>query len=484
MGILSRIRSWIAPGKSRRVKGAYDAAQTTDENANHWANTDNYSANAGMDSGTRAILRERSRYEADNNSYYRGAVETRASDLVGTGPRLQLQIPNDPTRSKAKQIERAFARWARAIDYAEKLRLMEKAALRDGEDFAVMITNDRLPESGLTKVTLDLRLYEADQCTDPWDFGFDPLYTDGVRYDDRGNVESYTFLKQHPGGVTPFVTWDTTEIPAEQVIHWYRPGRIGQHRGIPEMQAALPLFAQLRRYTLATLTAAETAAMLAGVMKSTLSPESGEANDESTFDKIPMARGTLLTLPPGWEASQFKPEQPTGTYKDFKNELLNEIGRTINMPFNVIAGNSSGYNYSSGRLDHQGYHRGIEVDRSRLRARVIDPVFLAWVQEAALAGEIPAALPPLSEWVWDWFFDGWAAIDPLKEANARTVAMNGGWSNLAIVCAEDGLDWEEVLTQRAKEIALARSLGMTQADILPTIPDAAPATAEEAFANA
>jgi hypothetical protein len=31
-------------------------------------------------------------------------------------------------------------------------------------------------------------------------------------------------------------------------------------------------------------------------------------------------------------------------------------------PFNVAAGNSSGYNYASGRLDHQTYFKAIRVD--------------------------------------------------------------------------------------------------------------------------
>lgn len=473
MSLVGRILSRMAgkPGKGRGVRASYDAAQTTDENANHWAWTDNYSANASMDSATRATLRERSRYEADNNSYFRGLIETRASDLIGTGPRLQLSIPGDTDRSKAKQVERAYARWARSVNYAEKLRILEKSGIRDGEGFAVLTDNPRIPDRGLTSVTLDLRIYEAEQCSDPWDYGFDALYTDGVRYDDKGNVKEYTFLKNHPGGVSLFRNWETTTIPAASVLHWYRPYRPGQHRGVPELQAALPLFAQLRRYTLATLTAAETAAMLAGIMKSQAPIGDESPTDESTFDKIPLTRGTLLTLPPGFDASQFKPEQPTGTYKDFKGELLNEIGRCLGVPFNVIAGNSSGYNYSSGRLDHQIYYRGIEVDRSRLRIAVLDPVFRAWVQEAALANEIPAGLPAWAEWSWEWFFDGFTAIDPLKDANAESVSLSTGAMTLSEIYAAKGMDWEDALRQRAREQALARELGITANELPPVIPD-------------
>jgi hypothetical protein len=36
------------------------------------------------------VLRERSRFERDNNSYCQGMTLTMAGDLIGTGPRLQL----------------------------------------------------------------------------------------------------------------------------------------------------------------------------------------------------------------------------------------------------------------------------------------------------------------------------------------------------------------------------------------------------------
>ena len=42
------------------------------------------------------------------------------------------------------------------------------------------------------------------------------------------------------------------------------------------------------------------------------------------------------------------------------------------MPFNVAAGNSSGYNYASGRLDHQTYYRAIRIDQAHLARTVLD----------------------------------------------------------------------------------------------------------------
>jgi capsid protein len=167
-------------------------------------------------------------------------------------------------------------------------------------------------------------------------------------------------------------------VPARQVLHWFECDRPGQMRGIPKITASLPLFSQLRRFTLATLTAAEFAAMLAGVMKTNLPAANGAAASIDRWELVELVRGALVTLPEQWDAQQFEPRQPTANYGDFKRELLNEAGRGPGAPLNVVTGNSSGYNFSSGRLDHLPYQRGIRIDRDDLRTIVLDPTFIAW----------------------------------------------------------------------------------------------------------
>ena len=69
------------------------------------------------------------------------------------------------------------------------------------------------------------------------------------------------------------------------------------------------------------------------------------------------------TLPDGWKLGQIKAEQPGTSYAEFKREILNEIARCLNMPYNIAAGDSSDYNYASGRLDHQTYYRAIRIEQ-------------------------------------------------------------------------------------------------------------------------
>ncbi|MEX0653677.1 MAG: hypothetical protein WD151_06095, partial [Phycisphaeraceae bacterium] len=61
----------------------YDAAQTTAENARHWAMADSLSADSAASADVRRKLRERSRYEVANNSYAKGIVLTLANDCIG-----------------------------------------------------------------------------------------------------------------------------------------------------------------------------------------------------------------------------------------------------------------------------------------------------------------------------------------------------------------------------------------------------------------
>lgn len=126
-------------------------------------------------------------------------------------------------------------------------------------------------------------------------------------------------------------------------------------------------------------------------------------------------------------------EQPAATYTEFKKEVLNEIARCMNMPFNVAAGNSYGYNYASGRLDHQTYFKSIRVEQSQMARVVLDRVLRAWLREAVLnEGYLPNSLRTLNAtFEHQWFWDRHEHVDPAKEANAQKVRLASHTTTLA-----------------------------------------------------
>ncbi len=453
-----------ARGRLPFVRGKYDAAQTSYENRRHWASADHLSADAATSPEVRRTLRSRARYEVANNSYAKGIVLTLANYVVGTGPRLQMLT--DHARAN-RLIEREFTRWAKSIGLAHKLRTMRIAQCETGECFGLLTSNPRIT----APVQLDVRLIEADQVATP--FGVrrpEDNAVDGILFDDFGNAIAYYVLRRHPGDTRAYRAGvaDYDLMPDDAVVHLFRAERPGQSRGIPEVTSSLSLFAMLRRYTLAVLGSAEQAALPSGVIY-TDAPADADASQVEPMDQVEMDRGTWLTMPYGWKIGQVRAEQPTTVYGDFKHEVINEISRCLNMPFNIAAGNSSGYNYASGRLDHQAFFKAIRIDQNFLGDMVLDRLLKAWLDEAVLIeGYLPQWLRRLNvDLPHQWFWDGFEHVDPAKEANAQATRLASHTTTLAAEFAKAGLDWESEVRQRAREVALLRELGLQEEAVLP-----------------
>lgn len=420
----------------------YDSAQTTDDNSRHWSMADGMSANTANSHAVRATLRNRSRYECGNNCYARGIVQTIANHTIGSGPRLQLRTGN---KQADKSIKKSLKKWFKEVRLPEKLRTLVQARVGDGEGFGVKVYNPKLKHA----VKLDLRLFEAEMCTSQYNSTIDEKKVDGVDFDDFGNVKQFWILKDHPGGLgTLGNSWNPIAHSPENVIHLFKATRAGQARGIPEITPALPLFAQLRRYTLAVIAAAEIAALISVYLKTTGQVAHSEVTPWIDFD---LQRNAGMVLPDGWDMGQFKAEQPITTYSEFKTEVLNEIARCVDMPLNIAACNSNNASFSSGKLDHLTYGNSIAIDRQQIEDVVLDSLLLSWLEEAMLIpGLIPEGLPPISEWEWEWQWDAMKVGDPLKEEAAIDLRLRNGTSSVPHELEEQGYDWEAIIEAQAE----------------------------------
>lgn len=452
---------------SGRLRARYEASLTNDENSRHWKYADGLSGNAAASPSVRAILRNRSRHEVANNSYAKGLLLSLANDTIGRGPRLQLISAESGeegglSREDCRRIERSFRRWAKEVGLAKKLRLAKMSKAESGEVFIQKTTNPGLSHP----VKLDFRLIEADQVTTPdeWMSKSEDQAVDGIVFDSAGNPAEYHILKEHPGSTA--ITAGQLEyrrVSAKHILHWFRQDRVNAARGIPEILPALPLFACLRRFTLAVLGSAETAAEIAGVVY-TDSP-AADVDKIGAFETMDMNPREWLTMPEGWKVSQVKGEQPTTTYGMFKSELLAEIGRCVLAPYNVMSGNSASYNYASGRLDHQSYDLSIGVEREDCEAVIIDKLLQAWFEEAVLIeGLLPQSLRTVEGLLelpeHRWFWPGRPHVDPEKEARADATKLQNNTTTLADIYAAQGEDWEEKLEQRGREIKRMQELGI------------------------
>ena len=477
----------------------FDGAATGRHSDKHFLSAD------GSDLGSLiaadiTALRNRCNYEIANNGYAKGIVNSYAQHVVDTGPRLQIKAtdPNDPF---PPTVESEFAAWAEVCDvegrqsFAEILQLGLKQIFGTG-DHLVVFTRAKRADSA-TPVQLRLKVYEAHRLATPLAFMGDDDVADGIRYDpETGAPTEYYIAQKHPGSSRHLALQDKYDaVPAAQVIHLYDLERPEQGRGAPRLQPSLNIFSQLRRWTLACLSSAEFAANIAAFLKSTADVIDEDAQDPNVMEELELYRNALMTLPRGWDVSQIKTEQPPTTFKEFKRELINEGARPVSMPLNIALGNSEGYNYSSGRLDHQSFFRAIHVEQAYLSRHICNRVLLEWLREAA---RIPGYLPSTrslrvgtptispaqrgdSRWHTSatlrfnavglpkaakpdtvyWFWRGQEHVDPQKEATARATNLKIGATTLPDEYAKEGKDWEPQLNQRA--LVARRALDLVKA---------------------
>jgi capsid protein len=249
-------------------------------------------------------------------------------------------------------------------------------------------------------------------------------------------------------------------ISARYMLQWFCPRRPGQFRGVCELAPAVPLYAQLRRYGLATLSAAEIAALFAGILTTKVPPGEEAPKIEPGF-RIELERGTLMAVPEGSDVHQLKAEHPITNYEMFVNIILREIGRTIDVPFGIVAGDSSKYNYSSAQLDYRGYEERLNFDKKQLIIRIMNPVNKEFVWEVANRTSSDAhkeglrkrlkKLIEANKFYHTWHFSRRPSSDPVKDATAEDMRLKNGTTNYAEIYAARGMDYEEQWDQREKE---------------------------------
>lgn len=440
----------------RSIKAAYDAAQTSYGNEAHWAAADSLGPVNAARASVRKTLRKRSRYEiGENNPYLKGMILKIANSFAGVGPSLYITDPRIPISLRPLIINK-WMLYARAIKLRQLIWRLRGPRSIDGEATGINLQNNSVKH----EIQTDWEVIETEQIAEdnyfhkPHNPSEEYIEIDGIRLRKGTSIpESYYVLNQHPGDNVVFgMPLDGEWVPADNVIHWFRKDR-PWIRGIPEGHAVLPLCSILRRYTLAVVQCAETAANISVLLESEAPAGQTAFGSISTvqnmtpseimqmwFDAFPMYRGMAMNLPWGMKASQLKAEQPTAVYDSFVDAILREIAQPFLVPFNAAVGFSGDYNMASGTLDVQMLNDAITADHLLFQEDVLDPkIFTQWWFEAV---RIPGYFenpqienllrnsPSLKlygvqhEWGWE---QRSAHPDPLKLANTRKTDWDAGF---------------------------------------------------------
>ena len=417
-------------------------------------------------------LLARSRELVVTNGYAANACEAFASNLVGDGIKPSSLIEDPALRDRVQRLWLAWTDEADAdglTDFYGLQAMVAREMFVAGECFVRL--RPRRAEDGLL-VPIQLQLLQSEMLP------FDATETApngnrircGIEFDGIGRRQAYHFRRRHPGDSTDqgIATSETVRVPAEDVLHIYRPIDAGQIRGLPHVAPAMVRLFLLDQYDDAELDRKKTAAMFAGFITKTAPEEQLMGEIEATDDSgatVSLEPGTLQVLLPGEDVKFSSPADVGGGYEAFQYRTLLSVSASLGLPYHLVTGDVRQANYSSLRAELVEFRRRVEqLQHGVVAHQLCRPVWARWLETAVLSGALelpdfarsPARYRPVN-WIpprWDW-------VDPLKDIQAQVLAMEAGIISRRKVVEATGYDVEEIDRENASDAKRAGDMGLT-----------------------
>lgn len=444
-------------------------------------------------------LRQRSRDLAWNDDYaarFFGLLRTNVTGPHGIKIDSRLEdIPNADSVNTA--IETSFKIWERPancavngkMSWTDIQHLFITGLAMDGEIFIRKHRGFSQSAHGFALEFIDPDLIDLQYNRKRIKPGENEIRL-GIEMDQFYRPVAYHMMKWYPADLTygavsePAGTGNPNyyiRIPADEMIHAFIPLRCNQTRGVPFLHAAITRLRHMGEYEEAELIASRLEACKMGFFTSKTGDEYPGTKDERGRVVVEAGPGNFEELPEGIDFKSYDPQHPTKNFSDFIKATLRGVGAGVGVSYNNLANDLREVNFSSirsGLLEERDTYRMLQ--RFTVE-RFLAPVYTEWLASALLFDQIRGVKGVPQDYDRPKFQPrGWAWVDPLKDANAHVIGLGAGFETLSSVCAQQGLDWREVLIQRKKEQDEIKKLGV-ELDI--TVKAAPNATVNEDLGN-
>jgi lambda family phage portal protein len=412
-------------------------------------------------------LRPRSREMVRRNAWATNALDAFVGNAIGAGIKPQSAHPDLHLKEKIQTL------WLRWTDEADATGLTDFYGLQALACRTVMEAGEclirmrpRLPKDGLA-VPLQLQLLEPEHLptTETRRLENGNYLRSGIEFNGIGQRVAYRLYREHPAdAANPMASSELVRVPAEWVLHLFRPIRPGQLRGQPWLTQVLLKLHELDQYDDAELVRKKTAAMFAGfvVKNSPASPILGEKSNAGGTPVASLEPGTLQVLLPGEDIKFSSPADVGASYETFMRVQLRSIAAGMGITYEQLTGDLTGVNYSSIRAGLLEFRRRCEQFQHQVMVyQMCRPIWREWIRAAVLSGALPATADLTPHLDVKWIPPGFAWVDPLKDIKAQTMAVRAGFKSRAEVVSEQGYDADAIDREIAADNTRADSLGLS-----------------------
>ena len=416
----------------------------------------------------------RARYLIRNNGYATNAVESFASNAVGTGIKPSSNIQAAELKDKIQHL------WATWTDEADSEWLTDFYGLQRRAAREIFIAGEvffrfrpRRLDDGLL-VPLQLQMLSSEML--PMQNALAEngnVIRHGIEFDRIGRRAAYHFLRRHPGDVTETgLAGETVRVPASSVLHIVDPVDAGQLRGVSKFAPAVVKLFLLDQYDDAELDRKKVAAMFAGFVRR---PErefdnSGEM-DAQGEPLLPLEPGQLQFLDDGEDITFSQPSDVGGNYEAFQYRTLLQVAAALGLPYANLTADMLKANYSNTRAALLEFRRRVEAfQHSVLVYQLCRPVWAKLMDVAVLSGalDIPSYAQNRREYLGtDWLPPRWDWVDPLKDIKAEIMAIEAKLKSRTQAVAERGYDAAQVDQEIAEDQEREERLGINPQGKLP-----------------
>jgi lambda family phage portal protein len=345
------------------------------------------------------------------------------------------------------------------LSLSQILRLVVRTLARDGEALIRMQQGDR----GLLRIQiLDIDRLDEEKNDD---LGARGAIKMGVELDSLGRPIAYHLLRRHPGETGIWGGNNPREyerIPATEILHVFVPEYPEQVRGLPWMTAAMMRLWNLSGFEEAAVINARVGASKMGFyvspdgeLPATLADGKDSTNGRFVQDAEP---GAFDVLPMGYDFKTWDPAFPDQAVEPFIRTSLRGIAAGLGVAYHSLANDPSNVNYSTARVALLEERDTWMAIQEWLVEALMQPLYERWLNQAQLAGMLPANDTRLTD--VRWACKRWQWVDPLKETQAQTEALKARLTSRTRILMESGEDFEDILAEIAQEEQLAESMGV------------------------
>jgi len=411
-------------------------------------------------SGSQTTIRNRSRELVRNNPWAENAIDSLVANMIGTGIRPRFKIDDSAVK---EELQALWDDWTHESDadgvsnfYGQET-LVGRGVVEAGEILGRF--RPRRPEDGLS-VPLQIQLLEADHFYDQGDKTLQNgnVIREGIEINKIGRKVAYHLYKNHPGDLTLSNPGEflPVRIPASEIMHVFKPLRIGQLRGMPWFSSVMVRLHDLDEYEDAELMRKKTAAFFAGFITKTdpTNPQPNfavgkeEDDDAEGNTVIGFEPGLLQYLNDGEDIKFAEPADVGGNYEVWIKQTLHSIAAGIGCTYEQLTGDLKGVNYSSIRAGLLEFRRRCEMFQHNIIIHQFClPVMNRWIETAFVSGAIKLKDFTKKRREYTrvrWCTPGWDWVDPIKDQLGKQMEVRNGFNTRENVAAELGHDVENI----------------------------------------